>query len=73
MIGKIEGQMIFSAQQISYFHYILCLISLCTQSCGALELLGPGEMELFEMKVFEDILFHSLRNLEMKENSSSIS
>ena len=29
-------------------------------------------MELFEINVFEDIIFHSLSNFEMKENSSLV-
>ena len=34
--------------------------------------MGPAETELFEINVFEDIIFHSLRNFEMKENSSLV-
>ena len=35
-------------------------------------MVGPVEMELFEINVFEDIIFHSLRNFEMKGNSSLV-
>ena len=62
----------FSQYSKSYFHHILSLLSQCNQSHRAFKLVGPAETELFEINVFEDIIFHSLRNFEMKENSSLV-
>lgn len=59
----------FSQYSKSYFHHILSLLSRCNQSHGAFELVGPVDIELFEMNTFEDIIFHNLRNFEMKEKT----